>query len=288
MIGRWLSGLLPGKARQGPRIEFAETPHGNFYLVEGDALSDYLRRGELHEPHFVALISELLKPDDNVLDMGANLGSHTVLMARLVPQERVYSFEPLSLTHSQLQLNIHANALTNVTPMKFALSDTTGAFVAMQAVDYDRANLNIGATRVSRSGRGDGALSVRLDDLDLPKIAFAKMDIQGSEYRALLGMQTLMARDRPVLFVEIEEKHLRACGTSSKQLIEHLFGLGYTLYRIKTDYPCDHVAVPGERVAELEPRILDAVGFPVEKLHGSAIDLTFGSSKYTYDAFTLR
>jgi FkbM family methyltransferase len=286
-LRHWIARLTNRHKAAVPRILYARSPTGNFYLIEGDALSGYIQNGDVHEPHFVSLVSALLGPADNVLDLGANLGTHTVLMASKVPDGRVFSFEPLSLTFSQLQMNIHANGLTNVTPFKLALSDRTGDFVAMQAVDYSSANLNIGATRVSTSGRGDGTISIRLDDLELPKIAFAKIDIQGSEYRALLGMRQLIDRDRPVLFIEIEEKYLREFGTSSEQLITHLFSLGYTLFRIKTAYPCDHVAVPNERLDKLEPRVTAAVGTSVDKLHGTGIRLRFGSSKYTYDDFSL-
>jgi hypothetical protein len=113
------------------------------------------------------------------------------------------------------------------------------------------------------------------------------MDIQGSEFNALIGMRRLVLRDRPLFFVEIEENYLLLFGASSKRLIEEFFALGYTLYRINTEYPCDHLAVPDERVPEFESELLNLYPWKVTKLKGTTIELTFIGSRNTYDNFTL-
>jgi FkbM family methyltransferase len=267
------------RARALPRFEVFETELGRLHLLPNDALARHLITGDLHEPHFHRLAQLLLSGTDHVLDLGANFGSHSLRMARIA--HHVTSFEPLGLTFSQLQLNLALNGLHNVTAYKMAVSDRTGDVIRMQPVDYAAANVNVGNTRVSRRAGGDAALSVRLDDLGLQPVSFIKMDIQGSETAALCGAEALLARDRPVIFVEVEEKHLRACGSSSKELMEHLLARDYCLFRVLTDYPCDHVAVPAERLAELEPR-LDGIGFPLQKIAGRRVELRFDEGGYTY------
>lgn len=271
-----------------PIIKFTETKLGNYYVVSNDALSKKLVTGETHEPHFYELTKILLQRNDNVCDLGANLGTHSVWMGKLVENGKVFSFEPLGLTFSQLQLNILANKLTNIAPYRLAVSDKTGDYLQMEWVNYDSETLNIGGTRVAEAEGVDGVLSIRLDDLDLPQINFIKMDIQGSEYSALVGMSKLIQRDRPTFFIEIEEKHLRARGTSSKQLIEHLFSLDYTLLRIKTNYPCDHIAVASEKLELLEKTITNNYSFRLDKLKGKEITLTFDSNSNNYSEFIVQ
>lgn len=273
--------------RAAPRLGLFETPIGKFHLLENDVLAQHLIRGEIHEPHFCRLADLLLNDDDTVLDLGANFGSHSVYMAGRVPKGRVLAFEPLGLTHSQLQLNLIANGCDNVAAYKLAVSDRTGEVVRMQAVDYCAARVNVGATRVARRGGGDAALTLRIDDLDLKDVAFVKMDIQGSETAALRGMADTIARHRPVMFVEIEEKHLRACASSSKELMELILGHGYVLYRILTDYPCDHLAVPAERVQAVEPLLRD-LDVDVQEILGRTVELEFSDSAYTYSAIRTR
>lgn len=256
-----------------------------FFLVAQDRIARELMSGEAWEDWLPAIYRALLPPTANALDLGANFGLHAVGMARHLTEGRVFAFEPLSLTFSQLQANVVANGLSNVTAYKFAVSDTTGDYLEMDRIYYGRETVNVGNTGVGRGG--DGTLSVRIDDLPLPKIHFVKMDIQGSEHRAILGMTELIRRDRPILFVEIEEHHLRRMGSSSVEVIELLFSLGYGLLRIRTDYPCDHVAIPMERMEELRGVVEGAAAHPLDYLAGTSVELTF-DTPWTYSSFEIR
>ena len=288
-LGQSGSATAPRPAPATPRILQARTRLGDFYLVENDAITRHLVTDDILEQHFYELTRLLLKDTDNVLDLGANVGTHTIWMSKILPQGKVFAFEPLSLTHSQLQLNVLSNGAGNVRLFKLAVSDSTGQYVSMEPIDYGSSDLNVGATRVSAGGSGDGTLTLRLDDLGLPPIAFIKMDIQGSEYRALLGMEALLKRDRPLVFVEIEEHHLRACGTSSKQLIEHFFARDYVLFRIVTNYPCDHLAVPRERADAIQAQLAaSGYSYPTTRLEGREIDLTFVGHSPNYSTYVLR
>ena len=92
-------------------------------------------------------------------------------------------------------------------------------------------------------------------------------------------MNDLVSKDRPVFFIEIEEKHLRNHGASSKGLIERFMALNYTLLRIRTDWPTDHVALPNER-GELLKRCLDQQKYRTDVLSGSNVELVFENQYY--------
>ncbi len=173
-----------------------------------------------------------------------------------------------------------ANRCDHVRTYKMAVTDRSGDTVEMEPLEATLTaggTVNIGHTGIGQGG--DLVFTVRLDDLPLPPVAFIKMDVQGAEAAALAGMQALIARDRPVLFVEIEEHHLRRHGSSSKAVIEHLLGLGYSLMRIRNEWPTDHVAIPNER-ADLIDRCRGQTFYETDWIAGTRVELHFETTHY--------
>ncbi|WP_407530932.1 FkbM family methyltransferase [Methylobacterium oryzisoli] len=268
-----------------PAIKQVAAKRGTFLVTERDHISENIAQSGDWEPHLYAFAEMVLGPESNVVDLGANLGYHTVGLARLVPRGEVFAFEPLTHCFAQLQMNVVANGLGNVRAFKMAATDTTGATIEMEAIDAGPAGgfVNIGRTAIGRGG--DAAFTVRLDDLVLPPIAFVKIDVQGAEVEALTGMRALIARDRPVLFVEIEDLYLRNRGTDSKRLIEMLLALDYSLVRIRTDWPTDHLAIPNER-PDLIARVTAQTAYATDLIAGSAVELVF-ENDYFYAGVTV-
>ena len=92
------------------------------------------------------------------------------------------------------------------------------------------------------------------------------------------GATNTIAESRPVMFVEVEDNWLRCFGTSAEELLNKLLSLDYILLRIKTDYPCDHVAIPKER-EELVKTITQNLKYPVDIIAGKKVKLDFTGSK---------
>ena len=140
-------------------------------------------------------------------------------------------------------------------------------------------NINNGSRRVETLGRysGDWVLSKKIDSFNFPKIKFIKLDIQGSEIKALKGAQSLILRDGPILFVEIEEVYLKEFGGSSKELIEMILSYDYVLFRIMNDYPCDHLCLPREQVENFERTVIPSLDLNLLKIDGKKVSLVFDS-----------
>lgn len=272
-----------------PKIVNIKSKYGEFYLVENDAISQGIINGGNWEEHFQKVVTSFLPKNANAIDLGANFGFHSIWLGKYLEDGRVFSFEPLSLTYSQLQLNVIANGLTtNVFPYKLAISDVTGSYVEMNKIKYgSQRNINVGDTSIGKGG--DATLTLKLDDLPLPKIDFMKIDIQGSEYKALIGMSNMIQRDRPLMFIEIEEHHLVKFGTSSKEVIEYLFSINYVLLRIKTSYPTDHIAIPGEWGEETCQRMKATLekDYPIDYLSGERIELHFKEHPSYYSDYKI-
>ena len=142
------------------------------------------------EPEW-AFLDRWIKPGDTVLDIGANVGVYTLRMAELAGvMGRVIAFEPIQRTFRLLTTN--AAKLSNVTLFNVAVSDKSRA-VKMTLNNYYRAQI---------TEQGERVLSVTIDGLDLPKVSLVKLDVEGHEYPALVGMRKLLERDKPTLIVE--------------------------------------------------------------------------------------
>ena len=275
---RILFHLISKASEPLPNIAIFKNQWGSFSGLENDAGFQFIKVQGINEKHFEELAHLLIKKDWNVIDLGANIGGHSILLSRLVSEGKVFSFEPQSLTFSLLQNNLLLNLCENVFAYKFAILDTELKIVSMEATSYSGPNIKNGEVSISPNVTvGDLTISKRLDDLDLPPIKFIKIDIQGSEVGALNGAKKTIARYRPTMFIEIEELRLRSLGTSSKELIELLLEYNYVLFRIKTNYPCDHICVPKEKVDEFSLSILKKFNYECERIEGKKVKLFFRS-----------
>jgi FkbM family methyltransferase len=129
-----------------------------------------------------------VQPGWTVVDVGAGLGEFCVSVGRAHPTCRVYAFEPLAESFALLQDNVRLNGLANVTAVARAVGAHTGETL-LHAVP--------GAAARSSTVRGTGAaarvptttLGALLDEHDLPRCDFLKLDCEGAEYEILLGAE---------------------------------------------------------------------------------------------------
>ena len=262
-----------------PKISTKKGEHGIFCGFENDSLFNMAVEFGSNEGHFKKIAESLVYPNANVLDVGANIGTHSIILSKVVSGGAVYSMEPQSLVYSILQNNLMLNDCSNVYTYRFAISDSDNEVLAMEPFSFFGESINNGARRVETSGKnsGDLVLSKKLDSFKFPKIDFIKFDIQGSEIKALKGAKLLILKDRPILFVEIEEVHLKKFGGSSKELMEMLLDHDYVLFRIETEYPCDHLCIPAEQIDSFEKTIVPNLSINLSKIEGKKVLLTFAS-----------
>jgi FkbM family methyltransferase len=253
-------------------ITIAETLAGKFMVFPNDSLGQCLLEKKDFEPHFAALIRNIIKPGDLCLDVGANLGYHTVQMAKATgPTGSVIAFEPLRVVFQQMCGNCFLNGLRNVHPFNFALGDANGV-VQMDAVNYDAGGVNIGMTKVGTGG--DHVSIKKLDALGLAKVSFIKLDVQGCEVRFLAGGSQTIAASRPVMFVEVENNWLQCFGCDSGMLLNRILSMGYILLRLNTEYPCDHLAVPIEKES-LIPEYTRDLPCSYDIIKGRSVQVSF-------------
>ena len=188
-------------------IERIPLPNGlSFYLpsriMRGAAsflITEIFRRNRYARPGFE------LHPSDTVVDVGANMGLFTLWAAPQVPQGRVLAIEPTNVIDC-LTLNVQLNGLTNVIPLKAAVSRSEQS---LEFIEYPGFNIvthqaNARPALITRLlirllyGRyhqepvrvtvSSAPLAKILDDFQLPEVNFLKMDCEGGEYEIFRGM----------------------------------------------------------------------------------------------------
>jgi len=190
--------------------EIVEVQGHKMILDDVDSLR--LRERGIHEPGVTALVREKVKPGDVVLDIGAHIGYYTLIFAELVgPRGQVLAFEPRPDNVKLLCENIKLNkCFEEVGVFQWAVWDK-----------WDEVKLwlnskNKADNRCWNPERPWRWVWVQTIDLDYPAfnpVNFIKMDIQGAEYRALLGMQGLLEDNPQVKIVsEFSPAMLEACG----------------------------------------------------------------------------
>lgn len=170
----------------------------------------------------IILFNRLLHKGDVIIDAGANIGTHTLALAKLVGKSGViHSFEPQQEIYEILLDNINANNLKNVQAYWAAIGSSSGK-CRLPKIDYSQVN-NFGL--VSIVGEGDPEVPlVTIDSLELPKLNLIKIDVEGAEADVIRGSVSTLRRLRPILYVENNNRQKR------KALVELIRSMKYRLW----------------------------------------------------------
>jgi FkbM family methyltransferase len=171
----------------------------------------------------VEMFRKVVKPGETVVEIGANIGTHTVYFAQAVgPHGRVWAFEPQRIVFQTLCANLALNNLTNVEALQVAVGNAPGE-IMVPLLDYYQAN-NFGGVSLGHFSRGDPVQVITLDSLNLPRCDLLKIDVEGMEAQVLEGAAATIARCQPYLYVENDRDD------KSRPLIELINGMGYKMY----------------------------------------------------------
>ncbi|MDD7966098.1 FkbM family methyltransferase [Actinomycetospora lemnae] len=200
------------------------------------------RRGAVVEKEILGL-ADLVGPGDVCLDVGAEFGLYTHVLADLVgPSGAVHAFEPQRGAHRALRLGVRAAGLSWVHLHRIALGAVPGT--AELSVPRRRGLPVHGRAYVTAGACDDGpnrefarrrlesvaveTLDSAVADLVAGRVALVKADVEGAEGALLDGGAATLADHRPHLLLEIEDRHTRKYGVGADALFARLTGeLGY-------------------------------------------------------------
>ena len=170
------------------------------------------------------LFEAIVKPGMTVVEVGANIGSHTIPLAQWAgPQGRVHAFEPQRIVYQTLCANLALNHLTNVIAHYAAAGDKEGELIVPEL--EPRATNNFGGLGLGDFEQGRKVPILTVDSLELPACHFIKADVEGMEELALRGAEETIRRCRPVLYVENDRKE------KAEDLVRYVHSLGYRMFQ---------------------------------------------------------
>jgi FkbM family methyltransferase len=171
----------------------------------------------------IAMFRTIVQPGRTVLDVGANIGAHTVELSRLTgPEGVVHAFEPQRLMFQLLCANVALNSCANVFTHQ-AAAGAGGGTLLVPNLDPDMRN-NYGGLSLLDANPGEPVPMVTIDSLGLRDCQFIKLDVEGMETEALRGAAETIERFRPFMYVENDRQ------AQSEELIGLLLRYGYRLY----------------------------------------------------------
>jgi FkbM family methyltransferase len=216
-----------------------------------------------YEPEVRAELRRRLRPGDTAIDVGANAGWHTLLMAcRVGLGGRVVAIEPNPSSRERLEHAIAINRLTNVRVDSRALADREGTrrFEAPPAGhvwdgtgrlvnDGDvgsgpsassgpsRAQSRDGFSRIDASEKRALVAVTTIDALaaehSLDRVALIKIDVEGWEPAVLRGAANVLRTSRPALIFEYDSAYVERSGTNADELVSWLRTFGYQLHVLR-------------------------------------------------------
>lgn len=187
------------------------------------------------ESHIVMLSKNLISKKDVVLDVGANVGLHTLLFSKLVGEEgKVFAFEPNKLNFERLNLNLSLNSISNTKIVSSAVSDEIGEkiFYEFSNNSENLGNHSFAYTETIKRLEKEELVSKRrvlcttIDDYckknDISP-NFIKMDIEGFEYNALKGARnSLQSKELKGLIIEFNSARIQSIGLQNSSFEEIL------------------------------------------------------------------
>lgn len=189
--------------------------------------------GEI-DPNEFSFLADVLKPGMCVVDVGANEGLFTLFFRKRVgPGGRVIALEPSERELIHLKRNLRINRFLDVDVVPLAVGDHVGR-ARLSLAEAGHAGHNALGTPAAPWVSVVDQVEVEVSTLDTlsdarnwPRIDLIKMDIEGSELRALRGADRLLARDRPMLLLEAEQESLSLRGASFSELLSWLAARKY-------------------------------------------------------------
>ena len=236
--------------------DWVEIEGEKMYLDDVDSLC--LSINGIHEKIITNLIKKEIHSGDVVLDIGAHIGYYTLQFANLVGSTgKVYAFEPEPKNFELLKKNVQINKHDNVVLIQKIVSDKVGI------VEFFISKFDSIGNKLFKSDESGSSIKVGSTTLDeyfkdlKKKIDFIKMDIQGGEGKATLGMKNLLKENKNLKIIQQwAPEPLKQNHTNPEDHLKFLQHIGYKFYEIDGTIKKDILPITIEQLLEKYPNSL--------------------------------
>jgi FkbM family methyltransferase len=190
---------------------------------------------KFYEKDEINFILKLIKENNTIFDIGANIGWYSLKIAKNVKNVEIMAFEPIPKTFEYLKKNIDLNHVSNVKTFNYGLSDEEKN---ISFYYYPEGSCNASAANLSRRNDIDKIICklTTLDKFAADKnlsVDFIKCDVEGSELFVFKGGIKTIERDKPIIFTELLRKWAAEFDYHPNNVISLLKKNGYLCFTIK-------------------------------------------------------
>ena len=201
-------------------------------LQNDKGISTELQIYGIHEPLSTHLVLNEIKEKMVCIDLGSNIGYYAIIESNLVGKfGKIFAIEPSPKNFSLSKLNLERQKVQNFSVHNIAISDKNKE---MEFVINTKSNLSQIKTENTKINSGDKIIKIPVKTLDsfidesnIKKIDFIRMDVEGFEYNILLSSKKVLEKFNPKLFIEIHYMYLG--NEKTCEILKELQNLGYEI-----------------------------------------------------------
>jgi len=210
-------------------------------LKEGIDLAIYVLGG--FELRTLRRYAQLIKAGDVILDIGANVGAHTMPLAQLVGNTgKVYSFEPTAYAFAKQRTNIALNptliSRISAHQMMLMATDTAPLPKSVYSSWPLEAAKDLHSEHHGRLMETHGSITGTLDSFvrntGIKHIDFIKLDVDGNENDVLVGAKSVLKNSKPKIMLELAPYVYRSAPHKFDELLDDLWRMGYQISDMAT------------------------------------------------------
>jgi len=225
------SRLIKTKSKVDSRLLFKTRFGDYFWLNPNKYLDQTIIDTGIFEDKSTAVVERLVKKNDIVLDIGANIGYYTVIFSRLVSSSgKILAFEPTKYYRDVLNKNLAVNKVKNCKVYDFGLSNKKQEleiFIGDCSATIHWASDNAPAAK-------EKILLKTLDEFigenPLKKLDFIKIDVDGHEPSFFEGAWETLERYDPIVLLEVNQENYLKAGCTAWDFYDLLKQKGYKIY----------------------------------------------------------
>lgn len=191
-------------------------------------VDNYIFTNGIYEKDVIDNIKLMLSPEKTMLDIGGNIGQHSLVLAPYC--KKIYAFEPIPEIYKEFQNSIYANNYNNIVLQNLAIGSKK------EEKDFYFNSSNTGSSSFINNNSTAKLISVKIDRLEncLPddiKFEIVKIDVEGYEAVVILSNKEIFIKNRPTIFMEFSPNCINKEGTySSIELINFFFENNYEIF----------------------------------------------------------
>lgn len=228
------------------------TRAGKFHLPNlKDMISIDLFMNGYYEKGLVRMLKENIPANGVMIDVGANIGSISVPLAKMRPDIKIIAVEASPWIYQVLKKNIEANNLENVFAINFAVYSESGKSLPMFA---PKDLFGKGSLKSVYTKDAEMVETITIDDikikLDLPAIDFIKVDVEGFEASVFSGMSHRTVADKPKIVFEFSEWAEVTAGFNAYEAQSLIISKGYKLQQMDNEF--NLIGKPSDQVHKVK------------------------------------